>query len=63
MRVCRSTLDICVPCLPGKCGGYANYSIGAPGPNLATFAHKCLRADGTKKRVFEDCWDDSDCMS
>ena len=30
---------------------------------MGTFAYKCLRADATKKRVFEDCWDDSDCMS
>jgi len=29
MRVCRSSLDECVPCLPGKCGGYANYTVNA----------------------------------
>lgn len=29
MRACRSTLDVCVPCLPNKCGGYANYSVNA----------------------------------
>ena len=48
------------------CRGYANYTSNPSTyvtDNQAAFAFKCMRKDGKPKRVFEDCWDNSDCLS